>query len=62
LQERVAVLNTRNVASQQASAFFDVPLREVFFLTQFAEPFADNHAGIMPDTLIGANHYQAAQQ
>jgi len=41
----VAIFNARNVASQQTCAFFDVPLRKLFFLAQSAKTVANNHVG-----------------
>src|SRR5882724_4685727 len=39
----MTVLNARDVAAEQAGTLLDVTLRELLFLTKFAESFADNH-------------------
>ena len=43
----MAVFNAGDVAAKQASALFDVALREFLFLTQFAEAITNNHGGIV---------------
>lgn len=49
---------TSGVASEgkQASASFDVALRESFALTQFAEAVANNHGGIIPLSQVQCNY------
>src|SRR5208282_3468093 len=44
---RMAVLNTRNVATEQASALLDVPLREFLFLAQGSQSISYYHVGIL---------------
>src|SRR6266403_2649529 len=39
----MTILDARDVAAKQACALFNVTLRELLFLTKFAESFADNH-------------------
>src|SRR5205814_10665121 len=51
----VPILDARNVAAKQAGALFDVALRELLFLTKFAEAFADNHGRILSLRLNSRN-------
>jgi hypothetical protein len=43
----MAVLNSGNVTTKQAGAFFNVTLGELFCLAHFAEAVAYDHAGIV---------------
>src|SRR6266478_7406556 len=52
----MTVLDTRDVAAEQAGTLFDVALGELLFLTKFAESFADNH-GCSPPSKVGQMHY-----
>src|SRR2546422_3843903 len=39
------ILHSGDIATQQTRALFDVPLREVFFFSEFFETSSDDHAG-----------------
>jgi hypothetical protein len=42
------ILDSADVAPEQARSFFNVALREFLFFSKFAESVADDHAGIIP--------------
>jgi hypothetical protein len=44
----MAILDTRDVAAEQAGALFDVTLGEFLFFAQGAKTVTYNHAGIVP--------------
>jgi hypothetical protein len=44
----VPVRNAGYVAPQKPGALLDIALAEFLFLPEFAESFADDHAGIIP--------------
>jgi hypothetical protein len=48
----VAVFNAGHVAAEQTRPLLDIALAEFLFFPEFAESFADDHAGIIPKPLI----------
>src|ERR1700694_547050 len=44
----MTVLDARDIATEQASTLFDVPLREILFFAECEKAVSDNHWGIIP--------------
>jgi hypothetical protein len=48
----VAILDARDVTTEQAGSFFDVTLRKLFTFAQRSQPFADNHVEYPPAAFL----------